>query len=227
MTNLWNPFIQEQEPGLFEYYKRGIAAGVFITIGCIIYVALLNTCKPLGAFMFSLGLLTVIRLKSCLYTGMIGTLVTEDDKLEYTKRMLVVWLGNLGGASILGSLTLFQNAVDYTVVVDKLIAAKTNQSFITLLVMGVFCGMLMHIAVSTNKLAKSDITGTVSVILCVAVFILCGFEHCVADMGYLFMSPSKSLYDFWILGPITLGNTLGSWFIQFFIKDLFKQPLYN
>ena len=222
MVCLWKP--NNQKPDLFDVYKRGIAAGVFITIGCIIYVALLNTCKPLGAFMFSLGLLTVIRMQSCLYTGMIGTLITEENKWEYTERMLVVWLGNITGASVIGSMTQLQNAVDFGSIADKLVFAKSSQSFMTLLVMGIFCGMLMHIAVSSNKLSRSDITGTVSVILCVAVFILCGFEHCVADMGYLFMGPSVKPFNYWILAPITLGNTLGAWLIQFFIKDLFKPP---
>lgn len=50
-------------------YYSAILAGIFISLGCIIYTTI---DSPLGAFLFAFGLTAVITFKTSLYTGMVG-----------------------------------------------------------------------------------------------------------------------------------------------------------
>ena len=63
---------------------------------------------------------------------------------------------------------------------------------------------------------KVSILLVVTVILCVMVFILCGFEHCVANMYYFSVADVWSLDAFIILGIMVLGNSFGSVIISLY-----------
>ena len=76
---------------------------------------------------------------------------------------------------------------------------KTQMPFLTSLVRGVGCGALMSLA--TNKKTPFWVTS-----LCVATFILAGFNHCIADAYYILIS-GNTLGISW-LGTL-IGNTIG------------------
>ena len=67
----------------------------------------------------------------------------------------------------------------------------------------------MFIAVDGYKKCQNPIL----LFICVAVFILCGFEHCIADMFYFSMANAWSLTSFIDILIITLGNGIGAIFI--------------
>jgi len=81
------------------------------------------------------------------------------------------------------------------------------------MILGIFCGLLMYIAVFgyyyTQNLAF--------IIWPVTVFILSGFNHCVADMFYLILG-SNSLKEFESLIPTTLGNVVGAQIIPLLLQ---------
>ena len=79
-------------------------------------------------------------------------------------------------------------------------------------VLGIFCGLLMYIAVF--GFAKSN--KPIFIIMPVAFFILCGFNHCVADMFYLSVGCTKFI-ELLPLIPTTLGNIIGCNMIPFFL----------
>ena len=54
--------------------KKGILAGILVGLGAFIFVSLYPDNKPLGAFLFSLGLISVFHLQANLYTGKIGSI---------------------------------------------------------------------------------------------------------------------------------------------------------
>lgn len=204
---------------LIHHFKQGAPAGMLITLGCAVYVALYDVCRPLGAFMFSLGLLTIVHHKFSLYTGLIGYFATERQKDTYALGMTVIWINNFIGACVVGLLLKYQSVFDFTTLATQLYASKLNHSFMSLLIMGIFCGVMMHIAAYTWR-AYGHIAPTSSaliVMLCVATFILCGFEHCIADMGYFFMS-SCSFKSIYVLLPVTIGNTIGGCITEYFIN---------
>lgn len=68
-----------------------ILAGVMIALGCVLY---LKMGGVLGAFLFSIGLLSVIKYEFKLFTGRAGLLATKQiTPLE----LLKIWIGNAVG----------------------------------------------------------------------------------------------------------------------------------
>lgn len=169
---------------------KSIFAGLMISVGCVSFLSVDN--KIAGTFLFSLGLYTIILLKFDLFTGKVGYLSTNRN-LAYLKYLGKVWLGNLIGTTV-GAATIA--ATRLTISTSALVAVKHNDNLLSLLILGVFCGMLMFIAVEGYKRCGNPLI----VVLPVMGFILCGFEHCIADMFY---------FAFAIIKEIT-GGTAGN-----------------
>lgn len=99
----------------------------------------------------------------------------------------------------------------YTMISEKaktLADIKLNDTLISILILSFFCGILMYLAVNTYKEVK-DIGKYLAVFLGVIVFILCGFEHCIANMYYFSVSSTWSLNTLLYLLVMILGNSLG------------------
>ncbi|MBQ5613313.1 MAG: formate/nitrite transporter family protein [Clostridia bacterium] len=75
-------------------------AGFCIGIGGIVY--LMQENKLAGAFLFAVGLLTILIFKFNLFTGMVGYLGEQllVKKWGYLITLLLVWLGNLLGTGL-------------------------------------------------------------------------------------------------------------------------------
>lgn len=67
----------------------------------------------------------------------------------------------------------------------------------------------MYLAVNGYKEAKDIFAKYAGVFLGVSVFILCGFEHCVANMYYFTVAGMWSLKTLGYLGIMILGNAIG------------------
>ena len=70
----------------------------------------------------------------------------------------------------------------------------------------------MYYAVKGFK-KQTDFGKYLVVYLGVAVFILCGFEHCIANMYYFSVADIWSLKTLGYTGIMVLGNSLGSFII--------------
>lgn len=176
---------------------KSIAAGVYIGIGALVYTLIDN--KLVGSVLFSLGLLTIFLRGLDLYTGKVGYYVWDKSRwLELMK----IWIGNYLGISLVLALGIASRLHPVTDV-----ATKVNDSWLSLLLLGIGCGLLMFTATRFWQERKMAI----GVILCVVVFIQCGFEHCVADMFYLGCSlePITFVDVLRVLLFVTLGNTIG------------------
>lgn len=177
---------------------KSILAGLMISVGCVSFLSVDN--KIAGTFLFSLGLYTIIILKFDLFTGKVGYLSTNRT-LAYLKYLGMVWLGNLIG-TVTGAAVIA--ATRLTIDTSKLVAVKYADSLPSLLILGVFCGMLMFIAVEGYKRT----TNPLIVVLPVMGFILCGFEHCIADMFYFAFNIIKEIVTGNFGGIAELGSTL-------------------
>ena len=83
-------------------------------------------------------------------------------------------------------------------------------------VLGIFCGMLMFIAVDgfrKNREVSDSTAGYMFVVFPVVVFIICGFNHCIADMFYIFLSGAYSVSSLIYLVVVILGNAAGGMLI--------------
>ena len=161
---------------------------------------------------------------------------------------LIVYLANFAGSLLVaagcacfGQMKLADGLLGaYTI---KVAAAKCALPFQNALVLGVFCNLLVCLGVLMAMAAKDNTGKILSAYLPIAFFVLCGFEHCVANMYYIsagLMAKTVPAYaqqaaamgvDLSVLTvpnfllknllPVTIGNILGGaalawlmWFVH-------------
>lgn len=202
--------------GTFVNYVRMLAlsvlSGLAIGVGGTVFLATEN--KIVGALMFTVGLYTICTQQLNLFTGKVGYLV--ENKPAYLIDLLVIWLGNFLGVYIFAvCISLTRVADGITKTAQSLCEVKMNDGLLSLFVLGIFCGMLMFVAVDGFKKTNGN---PMILFLCVAGFILCGFEHCIADMFYFSLAGMWSLDALGRIFIITLGNSLGGILILLFKK---------
>lgn len=195
---------------------NGILAGMFLSVGCAVNLSTEN--KLAGAFMFSLGLFAIITFKLALYTGKAGYMAVKPPK--YIGEVLLTFLGDVIGTAV-GSLLLGFTKFG-TGLVEKatpVMQGKFNDNPLSIFILAVFCGLLMFTAVDGNRRAKEagdNIGALFVVVLPVMVFIICGFNHCVADSAYFFMSRCADAGHVLKYFPLAVtGNAVGCMLIPF------------
>ncbi len=186
-------------------FKSYALAGFFIAIGAGINVAMIAKGNPiLGAFLFTVGLYAVVMLQMDLYTGKVGNLFI-DRKFSKAGAMIVV---NLIAAWVTGLVLRSVLTLD-----PAFFTAKLALTPIQVLVKAFMCGVLMYLAVNLDKERRTG------VFICIPTFILCGYEHCVANAAYYGLSGipfSMDVLVFFVLNVI--GNTLGHFFLALCFK---------
>lgn len=188
-------------------FLYAIMAGAFIAMGGVVFLSLDN--KIVGAFMFSLGLFAVCTLKYNLFTGKVGYLFCNDVK-TYLPWCLMVWVGNLVGSIIVAELVrLTRVAPGIIEKSTKLVQVKEDDTLISLFVLGIFCNIMVVHAVDQYLNNPHEIGKYLGIVMSIMVFILCGFEHCIADMFYIQMARMWNSQTIIALIVITLGNVLG------------------
>jgi len=190
----------------FRILLRAILSGVMISIGGCVYLMLDRS--PLGAFLFGIGLFMICVHGYNLYTGKIGYLI--DNKLGYIIELIITLLGNLIGTIMCGyvlSLTRIGETLNERASI--ICNIKLNDSVLSIFILSIFCGILMYLAVSLFK-KINDFGKYVAVFICVTVFILCGFEHCVANMFYFSAAKMFSWKVVLYLYVMIMGNSVGS-----------------
>ncbi len=91
--------------------------------------------------------------------------------------------------------------------------AKMDLDVFSVIILAFFCGVLMYIAVENYRANPHGIGKVIGLFLCVSVFILCGFEHSIADMCYAVLAVNSfetGLKYLLFLVEVTVGNSLGA-----------------
>lgn len=189
-------------------FLSSILAGALIALGCSVY---LTVGGIVGALLFGLGLLSICTFKLDLYTGKVGYLLTEQ-KIDW-KRLIITLLGNLIGATLLGLLI----SVAYPAIVPAAAALVSTKIMSVGTVAGTsfLCGMLMFIAVHLYKNNQ-----TLGIFLAVPSFLLCGYEHCIAFIGYLAIGLAWNWLAIGYLGIAVIGNSLGAAIISLILQQI-------
>lgn len=182
---------------------KGIASGVMISIGCAVYLACPD--KNVGAVLFSVALLTICYFGFSLYTGKIGFIVLAHGKKEVSELLLGL-LGNLLGVTLCGWALMAAIPSMKETALALCNAKLAGQAWWQTFARGCFCGILMYVAVAIFKEKKSPI----GVLFAIPVFILSGFEHSIADIGYFAVSGIFSWQAFGFLWLVIAGNTVGA-----------------
>ena len=121
----------------------------------------------------------------------------------FRSNLLGTWLTAL-------AVRLTRVAPAYMEKAQSLAEVKLGDSLFSLFVLAVLCNLLIFIAVDGYKNNPHEVGKYLALILGVVVFILCGFEHSIADMFYFSMAgviwQPRTLLAVLV---ITLGNSLG------------------
>ena len=159
----------------YKLFMKAILAGMMIAFGAagssvaahdIVNVGI---ARLVAGVVFPMGLMMVVMTGAELFTGdclaIMATVQKKHTALKLIRMLVVVYLGNL-----LGSLML--TCIDY-------VSGQYNYSS------GILCNILVCAAVMLAARAK-DVTGK---LLCcffiILLFVVSGYEHCVANMYYV------------------------------------------
>ncbi len=186
--------MEEMKKQTAEFIKS-ILAGVAISLGGMVYLSCEN--KIAGAFLFSVGLVTVVLLGLNLYTGRIGYVIGCDRATLLTTILSIP--GNFIGCLLVG---LLKAPVGEVV---SICGKKLDKGLLPAFADAILCGLLIYICVEIFKKHGK----LIGILLCIPTFILCGFEHSIADMFYFInarmLTPRALLFVF----IVVLGNAVG------------------
>ena len=194
---------------------NAILAGIFIGLAGAVYLAV--PYKIVGSFLFGFGLFTSVCYACNLYTAAIGYRVNQGKKTgSYAVILAIIWAGNWVGTWLVGTALRWSRVGSgLSRKAGDLCSVKVADNWISLLVLGFFCGMLMYLVVESFR-RKDEIPASgriLMVFLCVMIFILSGFEHCIADMFYFSVAGAWNVDSLGKILIITAGNSLGGFLL--------------
>lgn len=231
-------------------FLGAIFGGFFIALA-FVFFTLVTTgsgampygmAKLVGGICFSMGLMLVVLCGSDLFTSTTMTVIAKASKKitwwELIKNWLTVYFGNFAGALLLVAIIYASGhpwdangsiALNYLNIAQH----KIHHTFIEAVALGIMCNVMVCLGVWLAYSGRSTTDKILAVILPVAMFVACGFEHCVANMyeipmGILLQTTASP--DFWAaqgieaakyadlnladfllhnLLPVTIGNIIG------------------
>lgn len=188
-----------------------------IFIGGTAYLSCIQqNLKPLGAFLFAAGLYTICMYGFNLYTGKVGYIANNFKDVKYIRLVLVILIFNLLTTYILGLIASYA----FPKIVEP---AKNiyNQKFETpllrLFISGIFCGLLMFLSVDTWKKGSK-----IGVFVYIPVFILCGFDHSIANSFYNGVANGLNAFtvqNLFVTLTVILGNAVGGMIVPLLSKE--------
>ena len=182
--------------------NKSIGASLLIALGDYVLLKLGN---PIGPFIFAFGLLGVCYMKQNLFTGKCGFLI--EDKINIFE-LLTILIFNLLAGYLFG--VLF-STTDVDIVNNALLKVATWDLSVAFFIKSVLCGVVMYIAVYMYR--KNTPLG---IIFGIPLFILCGFQHCIANV--ITMGVARC-FDLSIIICI-LGNFIGSIIMYYLSRDI-------
>lgn len=213
----------------------GILAGAYIGFGAVAATTVLGLAgteprmsaamaRFLAASVFCIGLVLVIIPGSELFTGNVLMFGGRDVKVRRVlANWLFVYIGNFLGAALLaaavagsGLLGSSENLTPVGRCAADAAELKIGLGFGAAFLRGILCNTLVCLAVILALASRSVVGKILGIYFPITVFVLCGFEHSIANMYFLsagLMAKGEFLSRFgaiWHnLVPVTLGNIVG------------------
>ena len=207
----------------------GFFAGMFIGFAGIASttasatIASASVARLVSACVFPAGMAMVLVAGSELFTGNNLIIISVLQKTA----PVFVFLGNFIGAGFVAVMVVYSHVPDLYngLLAQKVVAAamsRINQSFSEAFMRGVLCNILVCIAVWAAFAAKRVSGKLLMSFWPVMLFVLCGFEHSIADIyfgiagiaaagEYGIAAEGLNFGSFLLknLLPVTLGNIVG------------------
>lgn len=178
----------------------GMMAGAFIAFGGAASsvaahgVADVGLARSIAGAIFPVGLMLVVFTGSELFTGNSLMIMAVIDKkitlLKMIRNLAVVYFANFIGALIIDVLVFLSGQFDFSggglgAYTIKVALAKTSIAPVTAVISGILCNILVCLAIVLAGTAKDSIGRIFGIFFPIAAFVVCGFEHCVANMFYI------------------------------------------
>lgn len=227
----------------------GIAAGFFIGIGAeasslaMHGISNVGLARTVAGAVFPIGLMLIVLLGGELFTGNCLISMAVYDKKAKLKGMIrnltIVYISNFIGAALMawminncGQLNFSDGGAGAFTI--KVALGKVGIDTIQAIVSGILCNVLVCLAIFMAATAKDVAGKCIAIFFPIFVFVISGFEHCVANMYYipagifaahnpLYAAKATELYGitaeqlsglnfgtmFSNLIPVTIGNVIG------------------
>ncbi|MGO3602359.1 MAG: formate/nitrite transporter family protein [Enterococcus malodoratus] len=200
----------------------GVAMSLSLALGGIIATINPNLAKIAFAMFFGLTFVLIIFLNGELFTGnCLTTIFPIYNKKKSLSSLLKMWgnclLGNAVGISIYSVLFIRSRALSTIIIpyLANLVEAKQHFTLESLLIKSILCNFIVCIATYVALKIKEDLAKTFIMLVVIMTFVVCGFDHCIANIGLFLMQAmsggtalSGSLVFQNILFSI-VGNVLG------------------
>jgi len=185
---------------LWRLFLLGIAAGMLIGMGAVASSTAAHALTDVGmvrlvsGLIFPIGLVMVVLLGTELFTGnalMITAVVSKQITVgQLLRNWGIVYVGNFVGAVALAALMAFFGQLNIgngalAVYTAKIAAAKDALPWMNAFVLGIFCNVMVCIAVYVGSTAQDTAGRILGLMLPILGFVTAGFEHCVANMYYI------------------------------------------
>lgn len=237
---------KKTQRSLGRLFLLAVLAGLTIGFGCVTAstathaIQNVSLQRLISGLLFPFGLAMVVLSGSELFTGNCLIVVSVLEKKAKVRGLLYNWLtvytGNFVGSLLLAAGCVYGGQLNASggqlaVHTIRVAISKCCLTFQQGLILGFFCNVLVCLGVLLSLTGK-DLSGRVlGAYLPVAFFVICGFEHCVANMYYVpagILAAAQPQYaalaaeaglDLSALSwgsfvwknllPVTLGNILG------------------
>lgn len=207
-----NSEIKKSNLPILKMILLGIMAGAFIALGgdasnvASFGVENAGLQRVVAGCLFPVGLMMVVFSGSELFTGNCLMVMGALDKKVKSRNILinlfVVFFSNLLGALIVDFLIFYSGQLDigsgavgaYAI---KIAVAKTTISPLKAFTSGILCNIFVCMAILMSSIAK-EIAGKIfAIFFPIFAFVVCGFEHSIANMFYIpmgILSATNSQY---------------------------------
>lgn len=217
----------------FGYFLSSMVAGMFIAFGTFIsnaggaYMDHAGAKKLVISLLFAAALSLVISCGSELFTGnamvMAGSSFRKEISWANTCKLLVFcYLGNIVGSwisVIVYHFTGLDQADEIVAQYTALGTAKVSAGALQLTMRGILCNVCVCLAVWCSLKLKSESAQLIMVFWAIMVFMVCGFEHSIANMSSIgeamivtagsdsAIAIGSYIYNLFF---VTLGNLIGA-----------------
>jgi len=186
---------------IWKMLLAGAFAGLIIGMGAAVantatfgFAANPSAQRDIAGLLFPFGLGIIILTGMELFTGncliCISVLERKTSVAAMLRNWLFVYLGNFIGAVFLAVCHVYANEVglsngDLAVATIRIAAYKCGFTFGQALTLGVLCNVMVCLGVLVSLTAKDTMGRIAGAFIPVAFFIICGYEHSVANMYYV------------------------------------------
>ncbi|MCL2709132.1 MAG: formate/nitrite transporter family protein [Defluviitaleaceae bacterium] len=211
------------------YFISSLLAGLYVGI-CMVTILVMGGMfdnfagiKILQGASFAAALSLVVFAGSELFTGNVFVMTAGVAGKKVSVRdaaglCAFCYFGNLAGSLLVAALFLGTGYLQGHVLTAATasIIAKTSPGASELLIRGILCNLLVCAGVWCYYRLKSESGKLILIFWCIYLFVVCGFEHCIANMTLFGLGTFANLGGVSSLVPMaanlastTLGNILG------------------